>query len=175
MNWMQRFECIQNFQLCERSSSYKVKRWFCTDTRHGKKTSAESAKMLLSACLKWKLAEEGFQMISSANFIFKLFVSKGTSQPPADWRWRGWLGLTTFLSIFYSLSFFSILGSGKIWSKQWFKLTLAYLGHFLGGANNFILPKFNPFLPKFYPARGGGQCVLPRSCTKLFCQPVLPV
>ena len=34
------------------------------------------------------------------------------------------------------------------------KTLLYYLGHFLGGGNNFILPKFNPVLPKFLPARG---------------------
>ena len=34
-------------------------------------------------------------------------------------------------------------------------------GSFLRGANNFILQKFNPFLPKFLAARGGGAaCVL---------------
>ena len=29
------------------------------------------------------------------------------------------------------------------------------MGHFLGGANNFFLPKLNPVLPKKYPLRGG--------------------
>ena len=29
------------------------------------------------------------------------------------------------------------------------------MGHFLGGANNFFLPKLNPVLPKRYPLRGG--------------------
>ena len=47
-----------------------------------------------------------------------------------------------------------------------------YLCHFLGGANNFILPKFNPFLPKFLPARG--PCMLPSCSSKLFCQAVMP-
>ena len=31
----------------------------------------------------------------------------------------------------------------------------AFLGHFLGGANNLFLPKFNPVLPKNYPLRRG--------------------
>ena len=29
------------------------------------------------------------------------------------------------------------------------------MGHFLGGANNFFLPKLNPVLPKKYPLRRG--------------------
>ena len=31
----------------------------------------------------------------------------------------------------------------------------AFLGHFLGGANHFFLPKLNPVLPKKYPLWGG--------------------
>ena len=61
-------------------------------------------------------------------------------------------------------------------SRQVHTATQAYLGHFLGGANNFILPKFNPFLPKFLPARGGHlfcQAAVPSFSAKLSCQTVL--
>ena len=69
-------------------------------------------------------------------------------------------------NVFWGIHIFTILN-----------LNIGVAGSFSGGANHSVLPKFNPFLPKISPVRGGPssqilfcQAAVPSYSAKLFCK-----
>ena len=108
-------------------------------------------------------------------------VGAATPSLLTELSWAQWkiilFVLKGFLQIFYTCSMDILSLYNEMYIKALkISMIIGVSGSFLRGSNNFILPKFNPFLPKFLPARGAicsakqqYLTFLPRCPVKLFC------